>query len=59
VKSNWSDSLESVGVPLITIKEWNLDELERVAKLKLSGFDPKKISYLWTDYWMREIANNY
>ena len=59
VKSDWSDSLESVGVPLITIKEWNREELHRVTELKLSGFDPRKISYLWTDYWMKEISNNY
>jgi hypothetical protein len=55
VRTSWSDYLESLGVPLVPISEWNTSELERVSTLELPAINPKKIDYLWTDYWEREI----
>ncbi len=55
VKTSWSDYLESLGVPLVSISEWNTSELERVSTLELPAIDPKKIEYIWAEYWEREI----
>lgn len=55
VKTPWSDLLESLGVPLVSISDWTISELERISTLELPDFNPKKLEFLWTDYWRKEI----
>lgn len=56
VKSSWSDNLESMGVPLISISDWNLAELNRVTELQLPRFNPRDIEILWTKFWEKKIS---
>jgi len=55
VKTAWSDLLESLGIPLVSISGWTLSELERVSTLDLPDIDPKKLEFLWTNFWEKEI----
>jgi len=59
LKTSWSDNLESLGIPLIAISEWNLRELEKVSSLQLPIFMPKDLDVLWGPFWEREISNQY
>lgn len=59
IKTAWSDTLERLGVPLITISAWNVEELERVSKLVLPNFNPCHIEIIWSQYWLKAISHNY
>jgi hypothetical protein len=59
VKTTWSDHLETLGIPLIAISDWNFNELERVSNLVLNPFNPQDFAILWTPFWESEILNQY
>lgn len=57
LKSKWSLSLDYLNIPMIQLEKWQDLEFE-VEKFEDSfhGFDPKKLSFLWLDYW-QELFN--
>ena len=57
IKSPWSQSIASLGIPLIEIENWSAllsvyDEIRKSNKV----FVPSQIEGLWEDYWYRELS---
>ena len=55
IKSRWSNELIRLGIPLVEIENWGLEQMEELQNLKLNDFNPKDIEFLWADRWEKEF----
>ena len=55
LKSKWSDSISDLGIPLVTIDSWNVEELAMVTKLRLPNFNPIEVPALWMPFWEKNF----
>jgi hypothetical protein len=55
VRSNWSAVVQTLGIPVIEIDQWSMEELDRVVHLEMPNFDPMNISQIWAKYWYDQI----
>jgi hypothetical protein len=56
-KTNWSDEILKMGIPLISIEDWRMRDLDKVVAER-STFFPTKIRALWWDYWRDAIKEH-
>ena len=57
-RSTWSDEMEDLGLPLATVADWHISELQHIIEKKLEqNFLPRDISTLWWPYWEHEISS--
>jgi hypothetical protein len=54
----WSQSLVKYELPLQTVQDWTLEEIEKILVTRLPQFAPSKIESLWWPYW-RRLINGY
>jgi hypothetical protein len=57
--SAWSKSMEAIGIPLISVKSWEIDALKDALSYEVSP--PPAIccqKYLWMEYWENLIKTN-
>jgi hypothetical protein len=51
-RDRWSESISNLGIPIIQLSTWDLDEfLEASSFMEEVTFNPKEIPMLWMDYW--------
>ena len=56
--SKWLDSLKYLELPIIEVKNWSVDELNRIAETQEARFfDPSDIEVLWMPYWEKFIKS--
>jgi hypothetical protein len=56
-RSKWSESLLTLKIPLVIVKDW--DETPNAIKAfekSFTGFNSKKIEALWIGYWRKKLA---
>lgn len=54
----WSTSLESLGLPILRVADWNEESIHKLLRGSSSkGFDPKNIPALWMPYWNQKIKS--
>ncbi len=58
VRSNWSDSIAQLGVPILAVESWE-QALDTMASASAThpGLNPKLVPALWEPYWIDEIRN--
>lgn len=53
-ESRWSNSIKSLGIPVLELQGWDYDEfLEK--RVVFNGQDPKLIEALWLDFWQNRF----
>lgn len=54
LKNKWSSSLNYLNIPMVQLEKWQDFEFE-IKKFgkTFSGFDPRKLSFLWIDHWQK------
>ena len=56
-RSKWSESLLTLKIPFVVVEDW--DETPNVIEAfekSFTGFNPKNVGALWTDYWRKKLA---
>jgi hypothetical protein len=56
-RNKWSESLLTLKIPFVVVEDWDEtpDAIEAFEK-SFTGFNPKNIGALWTDYWRKKLA---
>lgn len=55
LRSPWSMQIEQLGIPIIQIDKWSVEEMDRVVQLNRPLIDPRNIEQLWATYWLKKI----
>jgi len=56
LKTSWSVMIESIGIPVIQVNQWSIEELERISQLSMPVFNPKSVNQIWANYWYEQIG---
>jgi len=55
-KNNWSDSLNYLSLPFLTIYDWSpKGMLDLIKNNSLLEFDPNKLESLWASWWIKRF----
>lgn len=55
-KNNWSDSLNYLSLPFLTIYDWSPESLlDLIKNNTLIEFDPKRLESLWASWWVERF----
>ncbi len=56
LKSNWSTSIQELGIPLIDTPSWEEALVDSdITSLRLTKFNPAEIEALWEPFWQEQI----
>jgi len=56
LRSEWSKQMALLGIPIIEIDSWSIDDIMQILQNEYPIFDPFEIPLLWAQNWMRKIA---
>jgi hypothetical protein len=57
-RTQWSESILNMGIPLVQLSNWDFDEfLEVSTQIACVNFSPKEMPLLWMDHWKQTLSS--
>jgi len=55
LKSEWSKQIRRLGIPIVEIDTWSLENVESILETEYPLFDPAENPALWAEHWSKKF----